>query len=298
MTALTPTQHRDPTGRVPVSVWLTGQQPAVRQLAYRYVPESSAYRDAMLPSIARHAIETYTEPGQIVLDPLCGIGTTVVEAAHLGRTGLGVEHDRRWATVAEQNLGFALQRGVPGKGGIWHTDPCALPPDFMDRYAGHVGLVLTTPRLTTRIHGRVNDEGRHGRRGVQGNGRFCSESQRSIAANPLAVLPRVLQNLRPLLAPDARVAIVARTQPLHGHIVDLPSVVFGAGRAAGLVPVERVVALRAEYVHEAEDGEYLVSSPSDFQLGYVRQQRACGVPLSLTVAEDVCVLAAPAQAGE
>jgi modification methylase len=34
--------------------------------------------------IAAHAIRTYTRPGDLVLDPMCGIGTTI----HLGRSAL------------------------------------------------------------------------------------------------------------------------------------------------------------------------------------------------------------------
>lgn len=45
----------------------------------------------MLPALARRAIETYSDPGDLVVDPMCGIGTTLVEAADLGRRAAGVE---------------------------------------------------------------------------------------------------------------------------------------------------------------------------------------------------------------
>jgi hypothetical protein len=41
------------------------------------------------PSFARAAIVSYTRPGDVVLDPFVGGGTTVVEAAALGRIGIG-----------------------------------------------------------------------------------------------------------------------------------------------------------------------------------------------------------------
>src|SRR5215467_12038614 len=43
------------------------------------------------PSFARAAIETFTKPGQLVLDPHVGGGTTLVEARALGRECVGVD---------------------------------------------------------------------------------------------------------------------------------------------------------------------------------------------------------------
>ena len=38
-------------------------------------------------------IELYSEPGDLVVDPFAGFGTTVVEAQRLGRRGIGYEID-------------------------------------------------------------------------------------------------------------------------------------------------------------------------------------------------------------
>ncbi|HUA68214.1 MAG TPA: DNA methyltransferase [Candidatus Saccharimonadales bacterium] len=43
------------------------------------------------PVFAREAIETFTEPGDFVLDPFCGGGTTLVEALSLGRRAAGMD---------------------------------------------------------------------------------------------------------------------------------------------------------------------------------------------------------------
>jgi DNA modification methylase len=61
----------------------------------------------MLPALARHAIETYSEPGALVVDPMCGIGTTLVEAIDLGRRAIGVELEPRWAKLAAANIEHA-----------------------------------------------------------------------------------------------------------------------------------------------------------------------------------------------
>ena len=112
----------DLAGGVPVSVWLTGQQTSRHQRAERYTKESIAHPAKMLPSIANHAIATYTKPGQVVLDPMCGIGTTVGEAVRLGCTGLGIEYEHRWAVMARRNIELAKEQGATGDGHIWRAD--------------------------------------------------------------------------------------------------------------------------------------------------------------------------------
>ena len=286
----------DLAGGVPVSVWLTGQQVSRHQRAGRYTAESIAHPAKMLPSIARHAIETYTRPGQFVLDPMCGIGTTIAEAARLGRTGLGVEYEHRWAAMARRNLELAAEQRAPGDGKIWRADSRYLPPDLADTFAGRVDFVLTSPPYGKANHGQVAVEGRAGHRGaVEKWDHRYGEDRRNLGRRSgriqLAGFTDILRAVRPLLAPGARVAVTARPYRQHGHLVDLPSAVFDAGRAAGLVPVERLVVLLAKYTHDPEDGEHLVGRPSFFQLQYVRQARARGVPLNVVAAEDLLVMA-------
>jgi DNA modification methylase len=43
----------------------------------------------MRPAVARQAIAAYSQPGDLVVDPMCGIGTTLVEAIRLGRDAIG-----------------------------------------------------------------------------------------------------------------------------------------------------------------------------------------------------------------
>jgi modification methylase len=78
----------------PLSVWATAQRDAWAQRG-RYLPGSTAHPAKMLPAIAATAITRYTRPGDLVADPMCGIGTTLVEAVHLGRDAAGVEYEPR-----------------------------------------------------------------------------------------------------------------------------------------------------------------------------------------------------------
>jgi len=78
----------------------------------------------MLPAIAARAISTYTEPGDLVLDPMAGIGSTLIEAMHLGRDAIGVEYEQQWATWARLNLEHATSQGATGHG----ESSVAMPP--------------------------------------------------------------------------------------------------------------------------------------------------------------------------
>jgi len=50
-----------------------------------------SYAGRMHPTIARGAIATYSQPGDLVVDPFCGSGTVLVEAQAAGRAALGVD---------------------------------------------------------------------------------------------------------------------------------------------------------------------------------------------------------------
>src|SRR5688572_6900814 len=100
------------------SVWLTCQQPARDQRRGRYVPQTSTHPGKMLPHLAAYAVAAYTAPGDLVLDPMCGSGTTLVEAVHLGRDAIGVDIEPRYTGLAAANLALAAGQGAPGTGRV------------------------------------------------------------------------------------------------------------------------------------------------------------------------------------
>jgi 23S rRNA G2445 N2-methylase RlmL len=59
----------------------------------------------MLLALARIVIGDYRQPGDYVLDPMCGIGTTLVGAVHLGREAIGVEYEPVCFDLARANSG-------------------------------------------------------------------------------------------------------------------------------------------------------------------------------------------------
>jgi hypothetical protein len=133
-----------PAGELPLAVWPCAQTSAQYQRAGRYLPASTAHPAKMLPELARRIIAEYSPPGGLVVDPMCGIGTTLVEAAALGRRAVGVELEPRWAELARANLGFALSDEQAKHGEVRLGDARLLPQVLAD-LAGTVDLVATSP---------------------------------------------------------------------------------------------------------------------------------------------------------
>ena len=51
------------------------------------------YPTRYISAVPRYAINAYSKPGDIVLDPFCGSGTTAIEAMLLGRNALSIDID-------------------------------------------------------------------------------------------------------------------------------------------------------------------------------------------------------------
>lgn len=275
------------TDETAVSVWTTAQTSPAAQRKGRYVAESTAHPAKMLPAVAAHAIGHYTEPGDLVLDPMCGIGTTLVEALHAGRRAVGIEYEPHWVDVARANLALALDAGVRHEGRVFHGDARQIASLLPPEYVGQAALVVTSPPYGPSTHGQVS--------AVPGVGvqkyhhLYGNTLDRGNLANIghhrlLAGFTRILAGLTTYLRPGGHIVITIRPWREHAELIDLPSQIRACGLHAGLVPVERCVALLAR---AAETD--LVARGSFFQRDFIRKQREAGLPLHLIAHEDVLV---------
>jgi SAM-dependent methyltransferase len=283
------------TDELPLSVWATAQTSPAAQRKGRYVSDSTAHPAKMLPAVAAHAIGAYTRPGELVLDPMAGSGTTLVEAIDAGRRAVGVEYEPHWVAVARANLELARERGHDHRAEVVHGDARQLPHLLPERYRGQVALVVTSPPYGPATHGQVvtaatgSDDGKVHKY----HHRYGSTLDRGNLANVghhrlLAGFTRILTGCAAVLRPGGHVAITVRPWREHSELIDLPSQIIACGRAAGLAPVERCVALLARVADDE-----LVARGSFFQRDFIRKQREQGLPLHLIAHEDVIVLRRP-----
>ena len=275
-------------GAPPLSVWATAQIGPRAQRRGRYLPESDAHPAKMFPAIAAHAINAYTRPGDLVVDPMCGIGTTLVEAMHLDRMAVGVECEKRWANLAARNIEHAVDRGARGYSTVVHGDARDIEHLVGRDVHGKASLVLTSPPYGAATHGhvRVTRDSRHG--GVEKSNYAYGDDPGNLARSSVEELmdgfTQVLTGCRTLLRPGGFLVITARPFRRTGKMVDIPTLATNAALAAGYTLHERCVALLAA---ACDDG--LMARASFFQLVNSRNAFAVGAPTHVSAHEEVIV---------
>ncbi|WP_422647325.1 TRM11 family SAM-dependent methyltransferase [Actinoalloteichus caeruleus] len=274
------------------SVWDTAQQSPSAQRKGRYVAESTPHPAKMLPAVAAHAIDRFTRPGDLVLDPMCGIGTTLVEAVRTRRRAIGVEYETHWAHVAAANVDLARRTHPNLDGQVFQGDARQLDHILPHQIRGQVALVVTSPPYGPSIHGRVSvvpGGGVHKYHHLYGNvldrGNLANIGHHRL----LAGFTRILTATAGFLRPGGRVAVTLRPWREHAELIDLPAQILACGTRAGLVPVERCVALLARRTPEGQ----IIPRGSFFQRDFLRKQREKGLPLHLIAHEDVLVFRTP-----
>lgn len=98
----------------------------------RWATHRGDYRGNWPPQLARALILTYTMPGDTILDPMMGSGTTCIEAKLLGRNCIGVDINYNAVILALHRLYWLekhleetaiLQEGLKGKNQIEGPSP-------------------------------------------------------------------------------------------------------------------------------------------------------------------------------
>jgi modification methylase len=281
----------DPPEWVPLAVWPCAQTSPQYQRTGRYLPGSSAHPGKMLPELARRLVTEYCPPDGLVADPMCGIGTTLVEAIHLGRHAIGVELEPRWAQLAAANIAHAGRHGAAGTATVITGDARHLSNLVDPHLTERVALVLTSPPYGRSVHGQVS--ARPGRGVAKFDDTYSADPANLGRVNQptlLKALQEILTSCQQLLAPHGLVVLTARPYRHRDHLVDLPGQLTQVAEATGLMLYERNAAL---LVGLREDR--LVPRPSFFQLNQVRKARAHGLPLRIIAHEDVLVFRQAAQ---
>ncbi|BCL28494.1 DNA methyltransferase [Streptomyces aurantiacus] len=258
-----------------ISVWPTGQLDSHAQLAEgRYIPETAQDLDRMPPAVAAHAIATYTRPGDTVLDPDCGAGTVLTEALRSDRHAIGLTSQPRWWPVARANITAAKYDGATPDGMVLDHSP-ALAATRLAGMSGHLALILTALRPTASAH----QSGRPGHVETESDA-------------PVGRLQQALIECQPLLRSGGHIVVTVRPHRQRGRLLDLAGHAHEAARAAGLMPVDRCVALLAEL----RGDRLLVPASMAQRRSVARHERATGHPVTLPAHHDVLIFRAPDEA--
>lgn len=272
-----------------LSVLMIGQRSLATQRRGRFVAGSGAHPARMAPDLAAALIADYTRPGDWVLDPLAGIGTTLVEAVHSGRNGFGIDIEPGWVALARANIALARSQGGTGTARVIAADATRLPRGVPGWLREQFHLVLTSPPYGRTMHGRVEH-----RRGplIRFHNSYGTPDQANLAhrrrTGLIDGITSVLAGCLPLLAPGGIVAVVSRPWRRDHLLIDLPGQIFQAGINVGL---EFLQDRRA--VHAAARDSHLVARHSFFQLYVTRQSRAKGRAACLPQHDHVAIFHRP-----
>lgn len=107
---------------LPTTIWLCGQKTSQVQRKGRYTAESNVHPAKMMPEVARKIILAYSQEGELICDPMAGIGTTLIEAMHLGRDAVGIELEEKFVNLAKANIELAQTHGAKGKASMLQGD--------------------------------------------------------------------------------------------------------------------------------------------------------------------------------
>jgi modification methylase len=276
---------------VPLAVWPCAQVNAQYQRAGRYVPASSRHPGKMLPELARRLINEYCPPGGLVADPMCGIGTTMVEAAALGRRAVGVELEPRWAELARANLTHVLPADQAALAEVRVGDARRLPELLAD-LTGQVNLVVTSPPYAC-------EAGVIDKPGWRAGQPLCPKDTLNYSRDPANLgrargsdwrtgIGEMLAGCAQLLRPGGLLVTVTKNTRRAGRLNDLAAATIQLAEQAGFGYLQHLIA-----VHAAVRGGGLVARPSFWQLTQTRKARARGEPAHLVVHEDVLVFTKP-----
>lgn len=266
----------------------------------------------MLPALTRRAIETYSERGDLVVDPMCGIGTTLVEATDLGRRAVGVELEPRWATLARTNLDHVhkdprsrsradvfvgdarelprlltlhAQRLLRPSGSVRNTADARLAH-------GTVDLILTSPPYSCEVAdvNPVNGPEPLRRQDTTNYGPNRSNLGHARGSAYCAAMADVYEACALVLKPGGFLVSVTKDMRSAGggELRNLSGETIALCQGAGLLYWQRVIGLLAT----VRDGE-LVMRPSFWQTLQARRRRAKGDRTQVVAHEDVLVFRKP-----
>jgi hypothetical protein len=181
-------------------------------------------------SLAQEFIEFFTKPGECVLDPMAGTGSTLVAALRAGRHSYGIELNPAYAEMARKVI--ADERTALGAGetpsltadiiqGNAH-DAVAL---LREHLAPPITYVLTSPPYWDMLHARGAQTQRE-RRVSPGLDVLYSDDPDDLGnvhdyAEFIAKLAAIYTGLAPLLRPGAYLTIIVKNIKKGGRVYPL-----------------------------------------------------------------------------
>jgi len=138
-----------------------------------WVTHNAKYRGNFAPQIARNIILRYSSEGDIVLDPMVGGGTTLIETKLLNRKGIGIDINPEAVTLTQKNLQFECSCKYEQIVQIGDVR------NLHNLYNESIDLIITHPPYLNIIkysNGKIDGDLSN----ISGVKKFCSELEKGI----------------------------------------------------------------------------------------------------------------------
>lgn len=180
-------------------------------------------------SLAQEFIEFFTKPGQAVLDPMVGTGSTLVAALRSGRRSLGIELNPAYVALAEQAV-LAEKERLGGQAALLQTVVIQGNANDCDRLLNERALppfdyLLTSPPYWDMLRARGAHTQKN-RRESTGLDVFYSDDPQDLGnisdyTEFLARLVTVYSNVKPCLRDGAYLTIIVKNVKKGGKLYPL-----------------------------------------------------------------------------
>ncbi len=208
-----------------------------------WATHNNKYRGNFAPQIARNVIERYSQPGEIVVDPMAGGGTTLIEARILGRKFIGSDINPQSVKLCEKAIDFSCEKA--GKGDV----VCADARDLSFIGNNTTDLILTHPPYLNII--KYSDKDIEGDlSAISSINKFCDE------------IEKAAHEFYRILKPGKHCAILIGDTRRRRHYVPLAFSVMQRFLKAGFILKEDVVKVQ----HNCTTTRYWGSQTRDFLL--------------------------------
>ena len=210
----------------------------------KWLTHNAKYRGNWAPQIPGNIIRLYSKEGDVVLDPMVGSGTTMIEAKSLGRQGIGFDIHAEVVRLARDACKFSLEQK--------HFEPTIEQGDARDLKSlkdDSVDLVATHPPYLNIIkYGEKDAEGDLS--AISSLIKFCDE------------IEKVSRECYRVLKPGKYCAILIGDTRRRRHYVPLPFSVMRRFLKAGFILKEDVIKVQ----HNCSTTRYWGAQEKDFLL--------------------------------
>jgi DNA modification methylase len=154
-------------------------------------------------ALARRVVEVFTHEGELVLDPFCGTGTTLLAASRLGRNAVGIDLNSAYVQIARNRIGEEPDRTTRQ---VAVEADASIAAQVLD--ANSVALIFTSPPYANLLNRRRKNKSRRGN--LRRNEQYLQVEQYSQDARDLGTMPleeyggriqEIFSGLLPLLHP-------------------------------------------------------------------------------------------------